>query len=445
VRTLLATWALVTFGGASAQPQGLELRAVRFYRSAGSETLVDAFCRVSFALLDPLSPSPDGAAAYRVTLTVRDSAGLAVQAQSWVRSVPARVLHLAGGSSVEHFSFALRPGRYTVDVSVTDSATGRTSRQRGNADGFPGPPRASDLLLATGLREAAPTDTARPGEIRKGTLLLLASGRPMLTPLHARLGYYLELYPAHPETAGVMVRVKTPRGDQLVATEARRIVLDSGGGATSGVVDLTGLPPGDYRLEVAVAARDTTVRDADFGMAGLDADRARDALAALTEAQLDTLYLPLVYLMAAEEQGVYPGLTIDGKRAFLRQFWAKRDPTPGTARNEAQEDVYARIAEANRRFREGGATAIPGWRTDRGRIFIKYGRPDEVLERPQAGGTNPYIVWKYTQLQVQKYVFLDLTLFGNYVLIWTNDRREPVRPNWRELLGPAAVTDVMRF
>lgn len=449
MRTLLAAWALVTLGGASARSQSLELYAVRFYRSAGSETLVDGFCRVSFALLDPLSRSPDGGAAYRISVTVRDSGGLEVLAQSWVRSVPARVLHLAGGSAVEHFSFTLQPGRYAVDVSVTDSATGRASRQRGDVDAFPRPPRASDLLLATGVREAAPADTARPGEIRKGSVLLQASGHPVLTPQQARLGYYLELYPAHPETASVMVRVKTPRGDQLVVTEARRIVVDSGGGATRGVVDLAGLPPGDYRLELAVAGAgtgsDTAVRDADFGMAGLEADLARDPFAALTEAQLDTLYLPLVYLMASEEQGVYPGLTVEGKRSFLRQFWVKRDPTPGTPRNEAQEDVYRRIGEANRRFREGGAAAIPGWRTDRGRIFIKYGPPDEVLERPQAGSTNPYVVWKYTQLRVQKYVFLDLTLFGNYALIWTNDRREPVRSNWRELLGAGAVTDVMRF
>jgi GWxTD domain-containing protein len=439
VRTLLATWALVTFGGASAQPQSLELHVVRFYRSAGSETLVDAFCRVS------LSPSPDGRAAYRVSVTLRDSGGLEVLAQSWARSVPARVLRLAGGSFVEHFSFALQPGRYSVDVAVTDSATGQVSRQRGDVAAFPGPPRASDLLLATGLREASPADTARPGEVRKGSLLLEAPGHPMLTPQQARLGYYLELYPAHPESVSVMVRVKTPRGDQLVATEARGIVLDSGGGATRGVVDLAGLPPGDYRLEVAVAGADTAVRDAGFGMVGFETDPARDAFAALPEAQLDTLYLPLVYLMAPEEQGVYPGLTVDGKRSFLRRFWAKRDPTPGTRRNEAQEDVYTRIAEANRRFREGGAVAIPGWRTDRGRVFIKYGPPDEVLERPRAGGTNPYVVWKYTQLRVQKYVFLDSTLFGNYVLIWTNDRGEPVRSNWRELLGPNAVTDVMRF
>jgi GWxTD domain-containing protein len=149
--------------------------------------------------------------------------------------------------------------------------------------------------------------------------------------------------------------------------------------------------------------------------------------------------------MNESEKGVYPGLTVEGKRTYLRQFWSRRDPSPGTARNEVQEDFYTRIAEANRRYREGGAAQIPGWRTDRGRIFIRYGAPDEMLQRPEAGSTRPYEAWKYTRNRVLKYVFLDQTGFGNYALIWTDDRREPSRPNWEALLGPEGVQDVMRF
>jgi GWxTD domain-containing protein len=165
----------------------------------------------------------------------------------------------------------------------------------------------------------------------------------------------------------------------------------------------------------------------------------------MTEGQLDSLYGPLIYLMASDEVGIYSSLTLEGKRSFLRRFWLKRDPTSGTPRNEAQESFYSRIAEANRRYREGGSAAIPGWRTDRGRIFIKNGAPQEIMQRPQAGNTLPYEVWKYSQGRLLKYVFMDLTQFGNYALIWTDDRREPSRPNWQSLLGPEAVQDVQRF
>ena len=452
-KTVLVSLAFMALPAVSARPQSLELAAVRFYRAAGAQTLVDAFCQVPFVLLDPVTQGGSGIAAYRFAVTVRDSGGTELLAQSWMQTVPVRMLAVARGSAVEHFSFAARPGRYTIDVAVTDSATGRVSRQRAEVHAYAGPPTASDLLLATGMRAAEGADaTPAPGEIRKGTVLLQASGKPVLTPQQAQLGYYLELYSQRAETVSVVVRVTTPQGTQVVATAGERIPLAAGGGVTRGMVDLAGLPPGDYRLHVKASGADSVVRTAAFRMAGFeteaaiaDATPAQDVFAGMGEARLDTLYLPLVYLMTAEEQGSYPSLTLEGKRRWLRLFWQKRDPTAGTPRNEAQEDFYARIAEANRRYREGGAAQIPAWRTDRGRIFIKYGPPDEVLTRPQAGNSRPYEVWKYSRGRALKYVFLDQTLFGNYVLIWTDDRREPSRPNWQELLGPEAVIEVERF
>jgi len=452
-KTVLVSLAFMALPAVSARPQSLELAAVRFYRAAGAQTLVDAFCQVPFVLLDPVTQGGSGIAAYRFAVTVRDSGGTELLAQSWMHTVPVRMLAVARGSAVEHFSFAARPGRYTIDVAVTDSATGRVSRQRAEVHAYAGPPTASDLLLATGMRAAEGADaTPAPGEIRKGTVLLQASGKPVLTPQQAQLGYYLELYSQRAETVSVVVRVTTPQGTQVVATAGERIPLAAGGGVTRGMVDLAGLPPGDYRLHVKASGADSVVRTAAFRMAGFeteaaiaDATPAQDVFAGMGEARLDTLYLPLVYLMTAEEQGSYPSLTLEGKRRWLRLFWQKRDPTAGTPRNEAQEDFYARIAEANRRYREGGAAQIPAWRTDRGRIFIKYGPPDEVLTRPQAGNSRPYEVWKYSRGRALKYVFLDQTLFGNYVLIWTDDRREPSRPNWQELLGPEAVIEVERF
>lgn len=461
--TLWMVAVLAVLPAASAAPQvpdeqssPLELGVVRFYRSAGAQTVVEGFCRVPFTLLDPLSRAQDGVAAYRVTLSVRDSANLELVAQTWSRTVPTRMLSAIRGSALEHFTFAASPGAYTVEVTVRDSATGRVNRRQTRVAAFSGPPAASDLLLATAIRPAsgAGVDTVtRPGELRKGSVIVEAADRPLLTPREAQLGYYLEWYGAVAETAAVSVRIAPGAGGApIVATAAQQVPFAAGGGATRGMVDLAGLPPGDYAFEVAVQGRDSAVtRRAPFRMGGMDAgppvaevDPA-DKFAAMSEAQLDTLYAPLTYVMASDETGMYNTLTLDGKRNFLRRFWSKRDPTPGTPRNEAQEDYYGRIGEANRRFREGGVADIPGWRTDRGRIFVKYGPPQEVMQRPQAGNTLPYEVWKYARGRLLKYVFLDQTQFGNYALIWTDDRREPSRPNWQALLGPEAVQDVERF
>jgi len=239
-------------------------------------------------------------------------------------------------------------------------------------------------------------------------------------------------------------------------TPPHPVAVASGGGATSGTLDLSGLPPGQYRLALLVDTPDSQlVREAPFGMAGFESERppvaaaepapVTDSLSAKSEVQLDSMYAPLVYLMRGEERGTYSGLTVNGKRAYLRQFWAQRDKTPGTPRNEFEELFYKTVAEANRRFREGGAAGTPGWRTDRGRIFILYGPPEEALDRSQAGSTRPYIVWKYTREKPRRFIFLSMTSLAHYELIYSDERREPTRANWQELLGAEAVQDALRF
>ena len=451
----LVAVALALYPGASAAAQRLEIGTTRFYRSAGSQTVVDGFARVPFGVLDSLTRGPNAVAAYRVVLTVRDSTNLELVAESWTRSIPARLLGTPRGSTLEHFTFAASSGRYTIEVAVHDSATGRVTRAQAPLTAFAGRPAASDVLLATSMRRATAADTAGgAGELRKGGVILEAAVWPLLTPNQASLGYYLEWYGRGlaAETAAVSVRVLKADGTPLVTTPPQRVPFEAGGGVTRGMVDLAGLPPGDYGFDVVVQGRDTTLsRQAPFRMGGLETvamtapAATADKFETMTEAQLDTLYGPLIYLMSSDETGIFPSLTTDGKRSFLRRFWAKRDPTPGTPRNEEQENFYSRIGEANRRYREGGAAEIPGWRTDRGRIFIKNGPPTEVLRRPQAGNTLPYEAWKYSRDRALKYVFMDLTQFGNYVLIWSDDRREPIRPNWQSLLGPEGVEDVARF
>jgi GWxTD domain-containing protein len=205
---------------------------------------------------------------------------------------------------------------------------------------------------------------------------------------------------------------------------------------------------------LALAMPDTTVlRTAPFRMAGFETEaaiaravnrRAADVFGRFTGDQLDSLYRPLVYIQERGERGVYEGLSVEGKRNYLRQFWQRRDPTPSTPANEEQERFYALMNLANADFREGGAGDVPGWRTDRGRIFIRYGKPDEVMQRPQSV-TRPYEVWKYTRGRPRKFVFLDQTGLGHYALIFTDERREASMPNWEQLLGPEGVVDVQRF
>ncbi|MDE3178985.1 MAG: GWxTD domain-containing protein [Acidobacteriota bacterium] len=92
---------------------------------------------------------------------------------------------------------------------------------------------------------------------------------------------------------------------------------------------------------------------------------------------------PIGYIITPSERAAFKKLTTDDEREqFIENFWERRNPNPGDPENEYKEEFYRRIAYANEHY----ASGIPGWRTDRGRIYIMYGPPDEQ-DNHDAGGT----------------------------------------------------------
>ena len=100
----------------------------------------------------------------------------------------------------------------------------------------------------------------------------------------------------------------------------------------------------------------------------------------------------VVYIISDEEKKAFAQLTTDTAREqFVQDFWARRDPTPGTEENEFKEEHYRRIAYANEHY----AASVPGWRTDRGRIYIQYGPPNQIEAHSGEGVTYPFEQWRY--------------------------------------------------
>ncbi len=90
----------------------------------------------------------------------------------------------------------------------------------------------------------------------------------------------------------------------------------------------------------------------------------------------------VAYIITDEERKSFKQLSTDEEREqFIEQFWLRRDPTPDTVENEFKEEHYRRIAYANEHY----ASGIPGWKTDRGRIYITFGPPDEIESHPSGG------------------------------------------------------------
>jgi len=133
------------------------------------------------------------------------------------------------------------------------------------------------------------------------------------------------------------------------------------------------------------------------------------------------------YIISDEERKAFKALQTDEERdQFVEQFWLRRDPTPDTEENEYREEHYRRIAYANQYF----ASGIPGWKSDRGMIYIKYGPPDERDQHnggteqrsfQEGGGETsmfPYEQWRYRYIEGfppnVEIEFVDTTMTGEF-------------------------------
>jgi GWxTD domain-containing protein len=167
-------------------------------------------------------------------------------------------------------------------------------------------------------------------------------------------------------------------------------------------------------------------------------DKARNVKPELRKAYKDWLEKDVTYVITDEERKAFKKLATDDERErFIEEFWRRRDPDPDTDENEFKEEYYERIAYANEHF----ASGIPGWKSDRGRIWIMYGKPDERETHPMGGNydrpsyegggntsTYPFEIWFYRYLagvgSGVEIEFVDPTGSGEYRIARNPDEKD---------------------
>jgi GWxTD domain-containing protein len=180
----------------------------------------------------------------------------------------------------------------------------------------------------------------------------------------------------------------------------------------------------------AQAQPDQTDKKAAKQAAKQRAQRDKDLYKELDSQYKKWLNEDVIYIISPEERSAFLHLqTNEEREQFIEQFWQRRNPDPESAENTFKEEHYRRIAYTNEHY----ASGIPGWKTDRGRIYIMWGPPDEVQSNPSGGSyqrpategggetsTFPFEDWRYRYLEgIGENVeleFVDPTMTGEYKL-----------------------------
>jgi GWxTD domain-containing protein len=457
IAAIITAATLASHASGQTGTSGIQMRTVRFWLPEVKETSVLAMIEVPYALATPVGSGPSAYIAYKVVIRVKDQSGKMLTGDTWNRHASA-AMRTENASGMEELNFGVVPGNYWLQVDVVDSASGRSTSDSVKVDGYPASPGASDLLLASRMRTVAAADTSsNEGELGRGNYRFITAPVLHIDITQPMMGFLMEAYTPESSNASLALKVANADGSDVVALPLVQKTLPAGGGIIANQFSLEGLPPGQYLLKAAVTVNGKTVdRQAPFAVSAVEAALARNMASSDANRGLDDVYfnsLPEDSLdAAAEELELIPDvsrrelstykkdeLSLAAKRRFLIEFWSKRDRVPSTPENETRMQFYGAVGYANAHY---GVRFTAGWKTARGRIFAKYGAPDDSLVNPMSGRGIRYLVWRLAKGKSRYFIFGDRANNGNYILLRSNETTEPGVPGWLELVTPEASMDI---
>ncbi len=284
----------------------------------------------------------------------------------------------------------VQPGEYVVEVIVKAPESDRTgvATTEVGVDQFPEQGLTASDPVVMSFSEADSGFVADPQPGSSGSF----SGPSLVEwEMYRALG-------AEDTVAVVEVELRGEEGG--VAAETLGIRLEAPVTIARWSVDLSVLPAGSYTVSVVHDDREIAAGtfEIQWSIETLAMDK-RDGRRLLE------------YFGTRDDENRFKKLELEERQAFWQEFWRDHDPVPGTPRNEFRDAVAARIRYANDRF----GSFMPGWKTDRGMVYVILGAPDEIERHPFEVGSKPYEIWSYYSYRVQ-YIFVDWRGFGNYEL-----------------------------
>jgi GWxTD domain-containing protein len=311
--------------------------------------------------------------------------------------------------------FALPPGEYVVEGVLTVKNT-QIRYQRitrvivpdflASGIGF-GTPEVLYLPSARGHRIVRWSDFERRSEVRRTDGEMIG-----LNVLDAQPAVKFELFlnddVPMPFVCSVHYEVRRPDGGRMLYGRGR-VSLGDREDMFVLTFDAGAWPPGQYAVNLHVSG--------DGGK--LDARAGTRLSLDVTRAMLDEYFedtMEILSLIASEsELHALDVASVEMRENEWREFWRRRDPVPSTAENEALEELLTRVRYASEYYARYGKA----WKTDRGRVYIRYGRPDRVERTADQINQGEYEIWHY-EGENRSFVFFATYAGGQYRLVEEN-------------------------
>jgi GWxTD domain-containing protein len=380
------------------------------FQGENGESSLTLYVRVKYSKLTFLKQGETFTAMYEIVASFLDNKGAMVCEKLWTDTVSTTKYAQTISKDLARemsFNVNLPPGNYTAVIQFRDKESGRSSEQRRSISvkNFKReePSISSIMIVRTEF------DTAGRVEYSPNLSSVVALSSKEVGPQ-----VYYEVYNAEKYETLTLKYTITQRTRREQVIDTYRRTLTPAGRQTRVLDTLSSqkIKGGDYLLTIGIEDKNQRIID-ESSIVFL----VRVQGASFLIQDIDKAIEQLEYIATWEEiSKMREAKTHEEKVRLFNEFWKRYDPSPGTEENELQLEYYSRIEYANQNF----SSYAEGWRTDMGRIFVKYGMPDVIERQPPMMNQRPYEIWEYQQHNL-RLIFVDVSGFGNYRLL---------RPEW---------------
>lgn len=326
----------------------------------------------------------------------------------------------------------LSPGHYSLRLEVKDL----NSKKSGFSEiGIEVPDYSGKGLILSQLELAyhAEAETLAT-RFTKGARKVMPNPSGRFTPEGQMLYFYAEAYNLTPgdtveDDYSLSFEVLDQKGEKFKDFGTQILKKPGSSSVIISGINISTLPRGNYQLRITASdpvTSEEVYRTKNFEIRREEKPPKGPAFKFLAdEEQAKRVRNEISWVATSAELKMWDQLTPEGKGKFLEEFWRKRDPEPATPENEFRLEHFRRWNYANAKFSKYQA-ANDGWQTDMGRIYIKYGEPDDIERHPLSLDNKPWEKWHYDEVDEGyshprqsgvMFVFVDEDGFGVYRLI----------------------------
>ncbi|MEO0234019.1 MAG: GWxTD domain-containing protein [candidate division WOR-3 bacterium] len=339
---------------------------------------------------------------------------------------------------LDRSSFILSPAKYEIRSLIVDSFSKKEFSKIDTIilEPFDSKPTISNILVGYTVKK-----DSMEGKFTRNGYSVTPNPSKIFTLVNPLIYLYFEIYNLHNKEYTLDYLIYDTKDSLITTIKGEKKISPPFDFVVNNFFNTLGFKDGKYRLDVKIKYDDKEISQSTNFEKISNLYPGKESKYILTEEEMK-YYSLIDYIATPSELTQFKSIKDEkAKHNFLINFWERRDIDKTNDKLESLKDFIVKVKYVRKNFSSGGED---GYLSARGRIYLKYGPPDETLLVPMSKGSKNYDSWIYYSKGGMQFIFMDIKGFGKYELIYTNVMEEEIPQNWSNYIDDYNIIQFYR-